>query len=270
MNDRLDLNRIFFLTIIFGLFLGKLSNVQGTALKDKISYPLMSAGFKTGDSSGSKMEEILFIPTQSQPDPENLIMNAYFLEDYANWKRDLIDEGGSSKMSIVNSQNSLFDRALYMNQTGLGTLTFEQQIPISSIDLTFSATFIMKATAGLIYGFSGSGYALIVIDYLDAAGESLGFTRILNVNENLFAGSAFIGAPEKISDTNYMHNIQVESDKVYKNYELNISKEVNENLLGINSSDIRSIKIVLIVGSNDKNASGTLTVSDLVLKPNHQ
>ena len=57
--------------------------------------------------------------------------------------------------------------------------------------------------------------------------------------------------------------------EVYKNYKLNIRKEVNENLLGINSDDIRSIKVVLIVGSTDKNASGTLTVSDLTLKPNH-
>lgn len=269
MNFRLNRYRIILFAIFFSLFLGKLSSVQGAFLEDQFPYFFMNVVFQAGDTSESGTNEILFIPTPSQPDPENLIKNGYFLEDYTNWTRELIDEGGSSKMSIVNSQNSPFDRALYMNQTGLGTLLLEQQIPVDSIDLTFSATFVMRATTGLIYGFSGSGYAIIALDYLDEAGESLGFTRILNVNENFFAGTAFVGAPDKISDTNYMHNIQIESDKVYKYYQLNISKEVNENLLGINSTDIRSINVVLIVGSTDKNASGTLTVSDLTLKLNN-
>lgn len=269
MNFRRNRYSIVLFSIFFSLFLGNLSKVQGAFFEDPFPFLLRNVEYQAGDISESGMNEILFIATPSQPDPENLIKNGYFLEDYSNWTRDLIDEGGSSKMSIVNSQNSPFDRALYMNQTGLGTLLLEQQIPVDSIDLTFSATFVMQATTGLIYGFSGSGYAMIVLDYLDGAGESLGFTRILNVNENLFAGTAFVGAPDKISDTNSMHNILIESDKVYKNYKLNIRKEVNENLLGINSDDIRSIKVVLIVGSTDKNASGTLTVSDLTLKPNH-
>ncbi len=210
--------------------------------------------------------EVPFVPTPSTPDLGNLIQNGYFLEDYTGWKRELVDEGGSSKISLVSSQNSLFDRALWIEQSGLGMVSLQQNVPISTIDLTFSATFSTSATSGPIFGFSGSGYALIVINYEDHNQESLGYSRILNVNESLFAGSAFVGAPDKISDTNSIHNIKIESDKVYKNFELNLAKEINENLLGIDPSKVRSITIALVVGSADKGASGSLTISDIVLK----
>lgn len=224
------------------------------------------ASYQTIKIDSSQQIEIIFNPTPSTPDSRNLIQNGFFLEDFTGWTRDLVDEGGSSKIKIINSQNSPFNRALWMEQTGLGNVSMAQYVPISTLDLTFSATFSTSATTGPIFGFSESGYAIIAIDYLNDNDESLGFTRILNVNESAFAGSPAVGAPDKISDTNTVHNIMIESDKVYKNFTVNLSKEIKENLLGINPSDVRALKIVMIVGSNDKGASGTLTISDIVLK----
>ena len=75
-----------------------------------------------------------------------------------------------------------------------------------------------------------------------------------------------VGAPDKIADTNTERYIRIESDQVQKNYTLNLASEITENLLGINPADVCYVKITLAAGSNDKDAEGTLTVSDLVLK----
>ena len=93
-------------------------------------------------------------------------------------------------------------------------------------------------------GFSGSGYAMIGIIYLDAEEEMLGITRIINFNESLFAGTAFVGAPDKLSDTNTIHNLTIESNKVYKTFSIDIKKEINNNLLGIDPEEIRFIQDV--------------------------
>lgn len=212
-------------------------------------------------------DPIAFEPTPSEPDPDNLIINGYFLDNYSGWKRELIDEGGSSKTNIVSFGSSQFNRALHLSHEGLGDIIFSQTIEIPSTNLVFSASFNATSTEGLIWGFSGTGYAMIVISYEDVNGEQLGFTRIINFNENLFAGSAFVGSPEKLSDTNTSHNHEIDSEKTYKDFSINIGNELQNNLLGINESDVKAITIAFIVGSNDKNASAELIVADVVLKP---
>ena len=87
----------------------------------------------------------------------------------------------------------------------------------------------------------------------------------MNINESIFAGTAFIGAPESISDTNNQHNIMIESGKLYSHYSLNVKQEIESNLLGIDPSEVAYIEIVLIVGSNDKDAGASLKISDIVL-----
>lgn len=225
-------------------------------------FPTESAA----NNAREPMIDIPFEPTLPSPDPDNLIRNGYFLMDYDGWERVLTDEGGSSKASIVESKNSLFDRALQINQTGLGNIYFTQTVPVNSINLTFSATFESIATRGLIFGFSGTGYSAIVLDYYDLFNNHLGFTALSTLNENPFAGGPAVGAPEKIKDTNTSHHIEIESDQVNKNFSINLAQEVSENLLGINPNDIHFIEITLLAGSNDQDAEATLTVSDLVMK----
>ena len=212
-------------------------------------------------------EPFVFEPTLPVPDPNNLVINGYFLEDYSGWTRDLIDEGGSSKTNIVNFGSSQFNRALQLTHEGLGDIIFWQSLDIPTTNLIFSASFNATSTQGPIWGFSGTGYAMIVISYQDDVGNELGFTRIINFNENMFAGSAFVGSPEKLSDSNTTHNYQIDSDKTYHNFTIDIQNELQNNLLGINASDVKSVTIAFIVGSNDKNASAELIVADVLLKP---
>lgn len=209
--------------------------------------------------------EIVFQATRSLPDPTNLIQNGYFLEDYDYWTRDLADEGGSSKMSITSSNNSIVDRALKMEHSGKGHLALSQRVPVENVDLEFSATFYTTSSEGLIFGFSGSGFVIIGLGYVDANGDMIGFTRIINVNESIFAGSAFYGAPESISDTNSEHNIMIESGELYGKYSIDVLDEINSNLLGINANDVKYIDVILLVGSNDKDAGSSLLISDIVL-----
>ena len=240
---------------------------SGTSEEPSAIVPAdFSAATAFNDTPAQQIVDIPFEPTQSSPDPDNLIQNGYFLESYESWKRELTDEGGSSKASIIDSNNSPFNRALQINQTGLGNIYFTQTVPINSIHLNFTLTFETVATKGLIWGFSGTGYAAIVIDYIDLWGESLGYTALNTLNENPFAGRPAVGAPEKIKDTNTSHFIKIEPGQVNKNFTINLAEEVNENLLGINPDEIRSIGITLIAGSNDQDAEATLTVSDIVLK----
>ncbi len=222
----------------------------------------------TPEAPSSDEADISFEPTSAIPDPDNLIINGYFLEAFDGWQRQLVDEGGSSKAKIADFGSSKFNRALHVEHEGLGEVYFYQDVDVPSSDVTFSCSFNTNSTEGPIFGFSGTGFALIVLIYQDAQGNDLGFTRIINFNENLFAGTAFVGAPEKLSDTNTSHNYQVESEKTYVNYEINIQKELDNNLLGIESSEVDSILILLIVGANDKGASAELKISDLVLKEN--
>lgn len=216
--------------------------------------------------AATEFTSIPFEPTPSTPDPDNLVKNGYFLEDFDYWKRVLVDEGGSSKTNIVSFSSSDFGRALHLDHEGLGHVQFYQTIPISNLDLEFSATFQTFSTEGLIMGFSGSGYAMIGIIYLDAEEEMLGVTRIINFNESLFAGTAFVGAPDKLSDTNTVHNLTIESNEVYKTFSIDIKKEINNNLLGINSEEIRFIQIAFVAGSTDRNAGADLYVSEIELK----
>ena len=134
---------------------GSTTKVDTDALRQLIEANATLAAIERGKSESNSSEvnpipsptaipdgvEVLFQPTQSKPDPTNLVQNGYFLEDYDYWTRDLADEGGSSKISITNSNNSIVDRALNMEQSGLGHLVLSQKVKINDIDLNFSATF---------------------------------------------------------------------------------------------------------------------------------
>ncbi|GEM_PF-895003 len=217
------------------------------------------------DTPTPTREPSVFVPTNPVPDPMNLVQNGYFLEDFDGWERELKDEGGSSKAAIEDSTNSPFNRMLSISQEGKGFVAFSQNIPISNPDLEFSCKVYTKATEGNIPFFSGSGYSIIVLSYRDHNNEQIGFTRYLNVNESLFAGTAFVGAPDAISDTNTVHNIRVSSGEQVDIY-LKVKDEINSNLLGIDIGDVKYISIVIIAGSQDEGAKGIVRISDIVLK----
>ena len=217
-------------------------------------------------TSEPEVINIPFEPTIASHDPDNLVQDGYFLDDYESWVRDLVEEGGSSKLSIVNSENSRFDRELQMEQAGKGNLILSQTLPLPSPYVTFTATFEMSSSYGVMWALNGSGCGMIVLVYEDSYHETLGFTRILNASESVFAGTGMLGAPEQFSDTNRVHNMQVDSDKVYKDFSLEVYKEISENLLAIDPNKVAFITIALAVWAPDSGSGGALAISDIVIK----
>ena len=96
--------------------------------------PETEAGPANGPDYGDTPVNIQFEPTLPAPDPANLIVNGYFLDEFTEWKRELTDEGGLSKAAIVESNNSPFNRALQIQQSGLGNISFSQLVPVNSIN----------------------------------------------------------------------------------------------------------------------------------------
>jgi hypothetical protein len=216
------------------------------------------------DTSEPEAIDIPFEPTSATPDPDNLVQNGYFLEDYEFWARDLIDEGGSSKIRIANSANSNFDRELQMEQSGKGFMILRQTLPIPSLNLTFSATFKMTGERYSNYNNYGSG--MVVLIYEDVNHEALGYTPIMYKGLRGLASRGLIGLPEDNSDTNRVHNIWIDSGKVYKDFSIELDKEIRENLLGVDPAEVTYITIALVVGAPDSGSGGTLTISDIVIK----
>jgi flagellar basal body-associated protein FliL len=210
-------------------------------------------------------ESVVFEPTKPTPDPNNLIQNGYFLEDFESWERVLKDSGGSAKASIENSGNSPFNRMLVISQEGLGHVGFLQTVPVNNTDLVFSCKLYTYANDGGLPLLSGSGFSILAVSYLNADKEQIGLTRYLNVNEDFFAGTNFVGAPEAVSDTNTVHNIRIASGEQLDIY-LRIKDEISSNLLGVDITEVKYIRIALLVGSQDKKAKGILQVSDILLK----
>lgn len=196
--------------------------------------------------------DIPFDPTQPSPDPDNLIQNGYFLNDFEGWERILIDEGGSSKASIRESNNSPFNRELYIEQTGKGEIIFKllDPIQVNSINLILSLTF-----KGNKSDYEKYSYAGIKINYLDLFGNVLG---------NTYLFSRYVR--ERRTDSNITHNISFQEGKVQSNYTIKLADEVSQNLLGINPNDIRFIDIQLYAGTTFDNEFADLAVSDIVLK----
>lgn len=209
---------------------------------------------------------IAFTPTPANPDTiPNLVNNGFFTERYDGWIREIVDEGGSSKTEIIPFASSNFGTAIHIQHEGEGGVYFYQDIAISSIDLDFSATFKAHSEEGSIIGFSGTGVSQIALRYFDATDNLLGETIIYNYVKNGFAGGNLLGAPERVKETNALHFIDVESDKLYKNFKIDIRQEIEDNLVMIRPEQVKKISIFLSCAATDTQAKSELTVADLIL-----
>jgi len=58
-----------------------------------------------------------------------------------------------------------------------------------------------------------------------------------------------------------------EKGRLYKDLEIDIRREIEENLAGVAAEQVRTVAIVLYCGGTDPDAGAELWVSDLSLRP---
>jgi hypothetical protein len=206
-------------------------------------------------TEASTIAPTAFVPTQAVPDPNDLVLNGSFVNGFDGWTRELLDNGGSSKAHIISFGSGRFGSALHIENEGKGGIYFWQIVALPNLNVDFSATFISRTNAGLLGGGSQSD---VVIVYLDSQEQELGRTIISNKPGTAFTDTNLYGAPQTPKDTNQEHYFFVKNDTVIKDFRLNLSSEVQENLLGINVGQIAKVQIILATG-------GSAFYSDLIV-----
>lgn len=207
--------------------------------------------------------ETPFVPTPAMPNPNNLVINGSFTDGFNGWTREVLDQGGSSKVHIIPFASGDFGSALKLENQGKGGVYFSQDVLIPSVDVDFYATFTSKAEAGLLGGNSQSDIWLV---YSDGQGNELGKTVISNLPGTAFTDTPLIGAPQTPKDTNQVHYFYMKNDTLIKDYKINIKQEIDENLLGIQSSQVVKIQIIVATGTSSSFYS-ELIVTDIMLLP---
>jgi hypothetical protein len=197
----------------------------------------------------------------------NLLVNGGFVHQYTGWKRQIGDiRQGSSKTEIIDFPAGKSGKALHICHEGKGHIQFSQIVNVPSADLIFSATFQASTHEGMIKAFSGTGIVQIGLQYLDQEGSKLGQTVILNYVKNPFADTPLIGVPRRESDTYRTHYIELSGDKLYQDYRLDVRKEIEDNLLGIDPDSIEEIAVILWCGASHSQAGGELWITDIALR----
>jgi hypothetical protein len=75
-----------------------------------------------------------------------------------------------------------------------------------------------------------------------------------------------VGVPRRRNGGNKVQYIDVEKERLYKDYELDIRREIEENFLSVAAEQVRTVSIVLYCGATDDAAGAELWVTDLSLR----
>jgi hypothetical protein len=200
-------------------------------------------------------------------DSGNLVRNGGFQDHFAQWTRSVEGGGGKGTNEVVSSADARSGYALHLAYEGKGGLVFVQKIPVSGPDYVFRGTFRASSHEGPMIGFSGTGIATLMLQYLDADGRVLGITSFYNYVQNPLAGTPLVGVPRRGNGGNTVHYIDVEKERLYTDYEMDVRREIDENLLGVVPGHVRTIAIALYCGATDDGAGAELWSSDLSLRP---
>lgn len=200
-------------------------------------------------------------------DSGNLVQNGGFQNRFAEWTRSVDGSAGKGTNEIVSFADARSGYALHLTYEGVGSLLFAQKIPVSGPDYVFRGTFRASSHEGRMIGFSGTGIATVMVQYLDGDGRVLGITSFYNYVENPLTSTPLVGVPRRGPGGNDVHYIDVEKERLYKDYELDIRREIEENLIGVVPDQIRTIAIALYCGATDDGAGAELWASDLSLRP---
>ncbi|HEU4881346.1 MAG TPA: CHAT domain-containing protein [Longimicrobium sp.] len=200
-------------------------------------------------------------------DSGNLVGNGGFQGRFAEWTRSVEGGGGKGTNEIVSFADARSGHALHLAYEGEGSLLFAQKIPVSGPDYVFRGTFRASSHEGPMIGFSGTGIATVMVQYLDGDGQFLGMTSFYSYVQNPLANTPLVGVPRRGNGGNNVHYIDVEKERLYKDYELDIRREIEENLLGVVPDQVRTIAIALYCGATDDGAGAELWASDLSVRP---
>ncbi|MBI5410288.1 MAG: hypothetical protein HZA14_13075 [Nitrospirae bacterium] len=196
----------------------------------------------------------------------NLVVNGNFKNRFDGWQRIVGDEGkGSSKVEIVKYINSNSGTALHIRHTGEGFIQLDQVIPVADAGLVFSASFMGRSAEGRMRGFSGTGISQIIIQYMDESEHVLGQTGFVIYVKNMFADTPLIGVPRLTADTNTTRYVEFKNGMPYRGYKIDISRELEENLIGVNPKNVKKITIGVWCSATRAGAATELWISDISL-----
>jgi TolB-like protein len=199
----------------------------------------------------------------------NFVYNGGFINRYEGWEKRIGDiTQGSSKTEIIPFQNTKSGKALHIKHEGSGSIQFSQVVDVPSPpDLIFSASFQASSHEGMMTGFSGTGIVQIALQYIDENDNLIGQTILLNYVKNPFADTPLIGVPRRKSDSYKNRYIEFNSNKFYTDYKIDIRKEVEDNLLGIDVETLRKIAIVIFCSATHSQAGSELWITDISIRP---
>ena len=200
-------------------------------------------------------------------DSGNAIRNGGFQDRFAEWTRSVDGASGKGTNEIVSFADARSGYALHLTYEGKGRLLFTQKVPVAGPDYVFRGTFRASSHEGPMIGFSGTGIATVMLQYLDADGRVLGITSFYSYVQNPFANTPLVGVPRRGNGGNDVHYIDVEGERLYRDYELDVRREIEENLLGVAAEQVRTVAIVLYCGATDDGAGAELWATDLSLRP---
>lgn len=197
---------------------------------------------------------------------KNLIANGDFKNRYDKWERTIGDEGkGSSKTEIARYVNSNSGTALHIKHVGEGYIQYAQVIPVADADLIFSATFEARSNEGGMVAFSGTGITQIALQYMDENEKIIGQTTLINYVKNMFADTPLFGVPRLSADTNTVRYVQFKSGTPYRGYKIDILRELEDNLIGVNPGDVKKVAIAVWCSASHRSAATELWISDINL-----
>ena len=196
-----------------------------------------------------------------------LIYNGSFARRFEGWERGIGDvTQGSSKVEIIPFSHSSSNSALHIKHRGNGHISFAQVVDVPHSDLVFSASFQATSHEGPIMAFSGTGIVQIGLQFLDENDKILGRTVLVNYVKNPFADTALLGVPRRENDTYKTHYIEFQRGRFHKDYRIDLRKEIEGNLLGIDIEALRKVAVIIWCGASGSQAGSELWITDVSLK----
>lgn len=196
----------------------------------------------------------------------NLIFNGDFSKHLDGWQRQIGDiTKGYSQAAVISSPHGKSGKMLHITHKGEGHVQFSQVVPVAGPDLIFSASFQTHSHEGNMIGFSGSGVVQIGLIYSDDKGDKLGETILVNYVKNPFADTPLIGVPRRESDVYKKHFIEISKGQYKQNYQIDIRKEIENNLMGVAPDAVNQVAVVLWCGATHSQAGSELWITDIKL-----